>query len=278
LDLIQVTGNVDITWLSKEPMNGTVSPDGGEVDISIGFDSVGLEVGDYYAALAVSSPLAPQIVIPVTMHILSETAPVVNGIPDQTISEGEIFMVINLDDYVTDLDHSDDQLTWSYTGNDQLVVDIVDQVATIAVPDPEWNGFEAITFRATDPDLMWDEDTATFTVTAVNDSPVLETIGDKIIDELTLLTFTATATDPDIPVNNLSFSLIGEPDGALINGTTGIFSWIPTEEQGPGNYTVTIMVCDDGAPTLCDSEEIQIMVNEVSSQENFMNFIALFVH
>ena len=52
------------------------------------------------------------------------------------------------------------------------------------------------------------------------------------------LSFTATASDPDAPVNTLLFSLSGEPIGAIIDPNTGDFSWTPTEAQGPGQLHV----------------------------------------
>ena len=45
-------------------------------------------------------------------------------------------------------------------------------------------------------------------------------------------TFTATATDPDVPANTLAFSLIDAPSGAAIGSTSGVFTWTPSEEQG----------------------------------------------
>ena len=52
-----------------------------------------------------------------------------------------------------------------------------------------------------------DFETINITVSEVNQAPVLAAIGNKSIDEGSLLTFTASATDPDLPANNLSFSL-----------------------------------------------------------------------
>ncbi len=92
-------------------------------------------------------------------------APVVNDIPDQTIAEGDTFATINLDDYVSDVDNADADMTWTYSGNIELTVTIVDRVATITIPDENWNGAETITFTATDPGALSDSDDATFTVT-----------------------------------------------------------------------------------------------------------------
>ena len=107
------------------------------------------------------------------------------------------------------------------------------------------------------------------TVNPVNSSPVLVAIGNKSIDEMVELTFTASATDPgDTPPDNLSFSLSGEPAGAAIDAGTGMFSWTPTEAQGAagaaGMYTFDVIVMDDGVPPLSDSESITITVNEAN--------------
>ena len=72
----------------------------------------------------------------------------------------------------------------------------------------------------------------------VNRPPVLDPVGDQSIDELVLLGFTATASDPDVG-DNLLFSLSGEPAGASIDPESGAFTWTPTEAQGPGSFTFT---------------------------------------
>jgi uncharacterized cupredoxin-like copper-binding protein len=115
----------------------------------------------------------------------------------------------------------------------------------------------------TDNGGLQDEEEIEITVNEVNRAPILDPIGDATIDEEVLFTFTATASDPDIPANTLTFSLVGEPAGAAIT-PGGDFSWTPTEAQGPGEYTFTVRVDDDGTPSLSDEEEITITVNEVN--------------
>jgi D-ribose pyranose/furanose isomerase RbsD len=109
-------------------------------------------------------------------------------------------------------------------------------------------------------------ETITVTVNEVNVSPVLGAIGNKTVNELALLTFTATATDSDIPVQTLTFSLANGlagqvPAGASIDSSTGVFTWTPTEVQGPGTYTFDVCV-SDGVATVC--ETITVTVNEVN--------------
>ena len=48
----------------------------------------------------------------------------------------------------------------------------------------------------------------------VNGPPVLVPIGDVSIDEQVPFTFTASATDPDVPADSLSYSVVGAPPGA----------------------------------------------------------------
>lgn len=94
----------------------------------------------------------------------------------------------------------------------------------------------------------------------VNTAPVLAIIGNKTINEGDFLTFTASATDFD--GDALTYSLVGAPAGASINSSTGMFTWTPTEAQGPDSYTFTIRV-SDGA--LTDEEEITVTVNEINT-------------
>jgi VCBS repeat-containing protein len=136
-------------------------------------------------------------------------------------------------------------------------------------PDPDFYGtdsfeYQLVTYPA--PQSLWtDEATVTITINPVGDAPVLGLIEDATIPELVEFSFTATATDVDLPAQVLTFSLVGAPDGAVIT-EAGVFTWTPTEEQGEGVYTFTVMVCDDADPTpLCDEQEVTLTVTEVNA-------------
>ncbi len=127
-------------------------------------------------------------------------------------------------------------------------------------------GFYNITINVTDDGTpaMYDTETIMITVSEINVAPVLAAIGDKIIDELVLLDFTATANDADLPANGLTFTLdTGAPTGAAITAG-GDFTWTPTEAQGFGFYNITVNVTDDGTPNMYDTETIMITVGEVN--------------
>ncbi|MDB6026080.1 MAG: hypothetical protein JWM68_2303, partial [Verrucomicrobiales bacterium] len=125
-----------------------------------------------------------------------------------------------------------------------------------------WN----ITVRVTDQGGAPDFETIKVTVLGTgNNPPALATIGSKTVKELTPLTFTATATEPD-PGQTLTYSLdAGNPAGSSISATTGAFSWTPTETQGPGSYPITVRVTDNGSPSSNDFETIAVTVSEVNT-------------
>src|SRR6185503_11958210 len=84
-----------------------------------------------------------------------------------------------------------------------------------------------ITVRVTDDGSPPSSDTRSFTIviSEVNRPPVLTVPADEIIDELSTLVVTNTATDPDLPANTLTFSLGPDaPPGATLNATNGVFT------------------------------------------------------
>lgn len=108
------------------------------------------------------------------------------------------------------------------------------------------------------------EFSAASSIVVGNNEPVLDPISDEVVDEGSPVSFTATATDPDLG-DSLTFSLSGQPAGASINPTSGVFAWTPTENQGPGGHTFDVVVTDDGTPAnLSDSQPVTVTVNEVN--------------
>lgn len=97
-----------------------------------------------------------------------------------------------------------------------------------------------------------------------NQPPVLNPIGDQPAREGQLLSFQATATDPDAG-QTLTFSLVGVVRAGLtLDPLTGVVSWTPGELDGPGSYPLTIRVTDNGLPPLSDEETITLTVEEVN--------------
>ena len=104
-----------------------------------------------------------------------------------------------------------------------------------------------------------------------NTAPVLAPIGNKTVNEGVELSFTASATDSDVPANTITYSLAAGtgctgseicsvPSGASIGSSSGDFSWTPDFTQA-GTYRFKV-VASDGS--LSDSKEVTITVNEVN--------------
>lgn len=116
-----------------------------------------------------------------------------------------------------------------------------------------------------------------FTVNSVNDAPILSSISSQNLDEGTLLQFTNSATD--IENNPMTFNLEpGVPDGAQINPTNGVFSWTPSEAQGPGTNSITVRVTDNGSPNLSDTETFFVTINEVNVAPDLQSVSNKFVY
>ena len=125
---------------------------------------------------------------------------------------------------------------------------------------------DSFTYKVNDGTIDGNTVTVTIAVTPVNDSPVLNAIGNQTINEQATLSFTVVATDQDDPAQTLTFSLDAAAIALGMNITSaGAFSWTPTEAQGGSSYSATITVTDNGNPFATDSETFTIAVNEVNA-------------
>jgi len=181
--------------------------------------------------------------------------PVLASIGDQTVDElSELTFTAS----ATDADIPAQTLTYSLVGAPGGA-SINPATGVFTWTPTEGQGADSYIFTVTVSDgTLTDEETITVTVNEVNEAPVLASIGDQTVDELSELTFTASATDADIPVQTLTYSIVGAPGGASINPATGVFTWTPTEGQGADSYIFTVTVSDG---TLTDEETITVTVN-----------------
>ncbi len=121
-------------------------------------------------------------------------------------------------------------------------------------------GSYPVVFSVTDGSAS-DSETVTITVSNTNQAPVLNSVGNKTVNEGSTLSFTISGTDADNDA--LTYSATGLPDGATFNPTTRQFSW-PTSFDNLSvarTATATFSVTD-GLAT--DSETITITVANVN--------------
>ncbi len=84
---------------------------------------------------------------------------------------------------------------------------------------------------------------------------ILDPIGNKQVNETEKLSFIASITDSQI--TDEEFRLENNPNGAIINKDTGVFSWTPTDSQS-GKYIFDIIVKAD---PLEEKETITVTVS-----------------
>ena len=184
-------------------------------------------------------------------------APLLGAIGSKSVDESTALTFSVL---ATDSDLPANTLTYSATGLPAgAMFDGATRSFSWTPNETQGPGSYDVTIEVTDGALS-DAETVTITVAEVNVAPVLGAIGDRSVDEQATLSFTVTATDQDLPAQTLSFSLVGAPAGASMT-SGGVFTWTPTEAQGPGSYPFDVVV-SDGA--LTDSETITVTVNEVN--------------
>jgi len=118
--------------------------------------------------------------------------------------------------------------------------------------------YQAVHFEVRDASLSDSED-ITINVTNSNTAPVLAAIGDKTVNENSLLTFTLSATDPD--GDTLTYSSTTLPSGATLNSSSGAFAWTPPASTY-GTYSVTFNVSDGKGGTASQSIRITVIDND----------------
>ncbi|MBI4002985.1 MAG: putative Ig domain-containing protein [Nitrospira defluvii] len=195
-------------------------------------------------------------------------APTLQAIPNQTATAGQLltFTAVGADPDIpaNSLAYSLD-LSLLPPGFGTLNTPTIDPVSGVFTWTPAEGqvGTHLIKVRVSDNDAqsLFAQQDVYIAVATSNQAPVLNQIGNQSVSELQPLTFTASATDTDLPANSLTFSLTNAPVGASIDPTTGEFTWTPTEVQGPGMYTFDVVVSDG---TLSYSETMTVAVGEVN--------------
>ncbi|SPE55794.1 putative Glucan endo-1,6-beta-glucosidase [Verrucomicrobia bacterium] len=95
---------------------------------------------------------------------------------------------------------------------------------------------------------------------SVNQPPALAPIANQTILAGRVLVVTNSASDPDVPAQTLAFGLTSPPAGALVNPTSGLFTWRPAIAQSPSTQAVAVVVSDDGVPSMSATQRFLVTV------------------
>ncbi|MCP3974478.1 MAG: cold shock domain-containing protein [bacterium] len=191
------------------------------------------------------------------------SAPVLNPITSRTIDEGRLF---TLQAHASDIDAPDNSLTFSLIGGPDG--SSISSSGFLSWTPNEAQGpgthiFQIVVSDNGSPELT-DSQTVTIHVIDANNAPVIDPIGIVDAIEGQLVTFTATAIDPDVPANGFTFTTSGAVPAEAEVTPAGVFTWTPGETDGPGAYTFDIMVTDDGSPARSSYESVTIVVVEAN--------------
>ena len=105
-------------------------------------------------------------------------------------------------------------------------------------------------------------------VTEANQAPVMTPPVSDDVDELSTYEQRFSATDDDVPAQEVSFRLVSGPAGSVISD--GIFSWTPSEAMGPSVQTI-LVAADDGLGSVTNA--FTLRVSEVNRPPVFSGLI-----
>ena len=255
---VSVDGSPFSPWLRDTSLSGGFYP--GTPGHRYAFYSVATDAtGNREAA-----PAAPDAT---THTTLINTPPKLVVVANQNIAEGEI---LSLRLSATDDDVPVQQLEFELGPGAPSGVTLDPTTGVLQWLTGEGNGPSSnpvtVVVRDNGTPVLSDTKAFTIIVRETNSAPSLVSIPDAIIREGAMYSYLAQAVDLDVPSNRLVFALApGAPVGAIVDADTGLFSWKPGRTQGPSTNEITLLVRDDGTPTLSRAQAFTIVVRDTEA-------------
>ncbi len=201
--------------------------------------------------------LTDQATVKVTVNAVNDTPVVESNLADQTLAEDFTTYTIDLNTAFSDVDNVDGELTFSVSGNSNVLVSIENGIATIS-PTADWNGSETLTFTATDPSGESVSQTVNFTVAPVVD--IEADSADVVEDTPTIInvlgndTFEGKDKVVSLDAEN------GPKNGTVIVNNDGTVTYTPNDNY-VGKDTFTYIVTSGG---VSESTTVEVNVTPVN--------------
>ncbi|MFB3076521.1 MAG: PKD domain-containing protein, partial [Lysobacterales bacterium] len=209
-------------------------------------------IGDYTVELVVNDGTDDSS--PDSVIITAEnTPPVADAGPDQAVSPNA---TVGLDGSgSSDLNNDALGFQWSFLSQP---IGSTASLSNPAVVNPTFvadlEGAYVLQLIVNDGTVNSGPDTVT--ITAVNDPPVLDPVGNQIVQLGQSLTFTLSGSDPNGDPISFTATPLPLPANMTLNGTSGMLTFTPDATQ-VGDHILTMMMSDG---VLTDTETITITV------------------
>jgi hypothetical protein len=245
-----------VPWLQKTPLTGAIYR--GDTGRRYSFYSIARD----QAGNVENPPVTPDTE---TLVTIVNTPPILTLDPNvYTVNEGTTVVLTST---ATDADVPANRLTFSLGADAPRGATIDPNTGRVQWITSEAHGpsVNVFTVRVTDDGTprLFAETQVTVNVLEVNSPPAITPIPDRTINEGSLLVVDPQATDTDLPVQKLTWSLApGTPSAASIDRNTGRITWKPGETEGGAVYPFTVVVKDDGPGALTGSQTFKVTVRD----------------
>jgi uncharacterized repeat protein (TIGR01451 family) len=270
----------DQSWFSQSPFSGALAPGGStNVLLTVRTNANALAVGIYPANLQFTnaSNIRGTTNRAVTLTVLNR-APTIDPAQPLAVLEDSGPHVLLFGGITAGGNEVQALTVTASSSNPSLITNPIvvnytspattGSVVLALVPNAHGTATVSVVVRDNAGAANGGQDTVTRTfpvaVIPVDDPPTLAPVADQSINEGLLLALTNVVNDPDLPGDQHTFSLLTPPVGATIGPSNGIFTWQPTEAQGPGTNTITVVVRDSGSPPLSATNRFTVRVMEVN--------------
>jgi hypothetical protein len=202
--------------------------------------------------------LSTDTVVTITVNEVNRP-PVPANLSGQTVAEESALSVAVI---ATDPDLPANGLTYSL---DRAPAGMTIQPSTGAITwtptESQGPGTHEVVVRVTDNGVPALSHTTGFTVSVseVNRPPLLAAIQAATVHAGATFTVTLSATDPDVPANAFTYSLVGGPVGATVSSQGQVAWTLPLAAVGSVADFI-VRVTDDGVPSQSDDSTFQVTV------------------
>jgi glucuronoarabinoxylan endo-1,4-beta-xylanase len=138
---------------------------------------------------------------------------------------------------------------------------------TAASFDHEVQNSFSVRIRSTDQGGLFFEKAFAITITNLNEAPELAGVSDVTVNPGVIVTLTNSVSDPELPAQALTFSLLSAPTNATLtslDASNALFTWRPLISQAASTNPIQVKVTDSGAPNLSVTNHFIITVEAAS--------------